>query len=276
VPLALRQRARAVPTDLLANLTLRELRGKFKRTALGWGWSVINPVVSLAVYATVFGVFLRVEPPTGDPSGLRSYPFFLVSGLLPWTFLANSLTATSASYVANDALVKKVYFPRAVLPASAVFAAVITFAVELVVLAVAFLIIGNVVLVWVPLVLAVMVLQTAFLLGLGLALAAANARFRDVSHFVAILLNVWFYATPILYPMAVVEGRRVPLLGVSVEGMLQLNPMFHFVASYRDLLYDLQSPPLTQWLAMGGTAIAALVLGALVHRRVEPRLAELL
>jgi ABC-type polysaccharide/polyol phosphate export permease len=276
VPIALRERARTVPTELLTNLTLRELRGKFKRTALGWGWSVINPAVSLAVYATVFGVFLRVEPPTGDPSGLRSYPFFLVSGLLPWTFVANCLIATSASYVANDALVKKVYFPRAVLPASAVFAALISFGVELIVLAVAFLFVGNVVLVWVPLVLVVMALQAAFLLGLGLALAAANARFRDVSHFVTILLNVWFYATPILYPLAVVEGRQIPVLGVSVEGALQLNPMYHFVASYRDLLYDLQAPPPEQWLAMIATAAAALVVGVLVHRRIEPRLAELL
>lgn len=266
-----------IPVELLRNLTLRELRGKFKRTTLGWAWSVLNPALSLLVYATVFGVFLRLPPPEGDPSGLVSYPFFLVTGLLPWLFVANGLTAATGSFVTHESLVKKVWFPRIVLPTSAVLAALVTFAIELLVLAVALVFVGNVVLPWVPLLLVVMVLHAGFVLGLGLVLAALNARFRDVSHFVTILLNVWFYATPILYPLSEVPDR-VRVLGMSLPAhdIIQLNPMYAFVRSYRDLLYHLRAPSAGQWTAMVVLAAVAVLVGVLVHRRVEPRLAEIL
>jgi ABC-type polysaccharide/polyol phosphate export permease len=269
---------RPVQVELLANLTLRELRGKFKRTTLGWAWSVVNPVLNLAVYATVFGVFLGLEPPdANDPNGLRSYPFFLVCALLPWTFHAAGLNGAAASFVANESLVKKVWFPRIVLPGAAVLAGLVTFGIELLVLSVALLIAGNMVLPWLPVVALVVLLQAAFVLGLGLVLASMNARFRDVSHFLTILLNVWFYATPILYPLGQVP-ERTTLLGVDLRPreLLQLNPMFEWVASYRDLLYDLQLPSARQWLVMTAWAALALLCGLAVHRRTEPRLAEIL
>jgi len=102
------------------NLTLRELRGKFKRSTLGWLWSIINPAANIAVYSIVFGVFFNVETPVGDPSGLEVYALFLMCGLIPWTFLSNSLGGAVGSIVGNEGLVKKVYFPRWVLPASSV------------------------------------------------------------------------------------------------------------------------------------------------------------
>lgn len=259
------------------NLTLRELRGKFKRTALGWGWSILNPVLNLVVYATVFGAFLRLEPPLGDPSGLESYPFFLVCGLLPWTFLATSLTSASTSYSANESLVKKVYFPRSVLPAAAVLATLTTFLVEQGVLG-AFLVgAGNMVLPKLPVVLVVIVLQATFALGLGLVVAALNARFRDVSHLLTIGLNVWMYATPILYPISLVPERVSPLgIGIPAADVIRYNPMFHFVAAYRDLLYHLRFPTLGTWLVMVGAAAVAVLVGIAVHRRFEPILAEVL
>jgi lipopolysaccharide transport system permease protein len=269
---------RPVQVELLANLTLRELRGKFKRTTLGWAWSVVNPVLNLAVYATVFGVFLGLQPPdANDPNGLRSYPFFLVCALLPWTFHAAGLNGAAATFVANESLVKKVWFPRIVLPGAAVLAALVTFVIELLVLSVALLIAGNMVLPWLPVVALVVLLQAVFVLGLGLVLASLNARFRDVSHFLTILLNVWFYATPILYPFTEVPERK-SLLGIDLRPreLLQLNPMFEWVASYRDLLYDLQLPSARQWLVMAAWAAVALLCGLAVHRRTEPRLAEIL
>jgi ABC-type polysaccharide/polyol phosphate export permease len=272
-----RLRAASLPLELLVNLTLRELRGKFKRTALGWGWSVLNPVLNLAVYATVFGVFLRLEPPVGDPSGLDSYPFFLICGLLPWTFLAISITTSGASYVANEALVKKVYFPRSTLPAAGVAATLITFLIELTVLSVALLLAGNMVLPWLPIVLAVVALQAGFALGIGLIMAALNARFRDVSHLLTVGLNVWFYATPILYPRELVPDTvRVLGVGLPAAELVRFNPMYHFVAAYRDLLYDLRAPALGHWVVMLLSAGTMLGAGVLVHRRFEPRLAELL
>lgn len=267
----------SLPSELLVNLTLRELRGKFKRTALGWGWSVLNPVLNLVVYATVFGAFLRIDPPLGEPSGLFNYPFFLVCGLLPWTFLATSLSSSSTAYAANDSLVKKVYFPRSVLPAAVVLATLITFLVEMSVLSAALVAAGNMVLPWLVVVLGVIALQATFALGLGLVVAALNARFRDVSHLLSIGLNVWMYATPILYPISLVP-ERASVLGVQFPAadLLRYNPMFHFVAAYRDLLYHLRFPTLGTWLVMAAAAAVSVALGIVVHRRFEPILAEVL
>jgi len=264
-----------LPTELLWNLTLRELRSKFKRSALGWLWSVINPLASIAIYTVVFGVFFEVTPPKGDPSGLQLYGFWLVCGLLPWTYLNNGLNGAATSIVGNEGLVKKVYFPRSVLPAASTLAWLASFAVELVVLGVVLLAVGNFVLPWVPVVLVLMALQTVFVLGVGLVLAAANAYFRDVQHFLAIGMNIWFYATPVLYPPEL-PPEELTVLGVTIpiRTLLQLNPMAVFVDAYRDVLYNLRWPTLSQWAAMTVIAFGSLAIGAAVFRRLEPRLAE--
>src|SRR5687767_12024781 len=101
--------------ELFANLTLRELRGKYKRSALGWGWSLVNPLAQMVIFSLVFGVFFDFDPPRGDPSGLRVFAFFLLCGLLPWTFLANGVINGMGSLLANANLVKKVWFPRELL-----------------------------------------------------------------------------------------------------------------------------------------------------------------
>lgn len=264
-----------IPTELLWNLVLRELRSKFKRSALGWLWSVINPLASIAIYSVVFGVFFEVETPVGDPSGLHVYGFFLVCGLLPWTFLANGLNGAASSIVGNEGLVKKVYFPRSVLPAASTLAWVASYGVELLVLGVVLMAVGNFVIPWVPVVVVLVAVQTGFVLGLGLVLSAANAYFRDVQHFLAIALNIWFYSTPIIYPPEQIPVEST-VLGVEVptRSLLELNPMAIYVDAYRDVLYDLRWPALTQWLAMTALAAGALLLGGLVFRRLEPRLAE--
>jgi lipopolysaccharide transport system permease protein len=264
-----------MPNELLLNLTLRELRGKFKRSALGWLWSVINPLTSIIVYSLVFGLFFKAEPPVGDPSGLHSYAFFLVCGLLPWTFLSNGLGGATGSIVGNEGLVKKVFFPRWVLPAASTLSWLATFLVEMLVLAVILGIAGNVVLVWVPLVLVVVLIQFVFVLGLGLALSALNTYFRDIQHFLSILLNVWFYATPVIYPIDL-PPEEAEVLGftVPIRSIIEFNPMTSFVDAYRALLYDMRAPTASMWLAIIGWAAAAAIVGALVFRRLEPRLAE--
>jgi ABC-2 type transport system permease protein len=271
------RRLRAFPLELLYNLTLRELRGKYKRSALGWLWSIINPLALIAVYSIVFGVFFDVDTPVGDPSGLHVYALFLVTGLLPWTFLSNGLSGAVGSVVANEALVKKVYFPRAVLPASSVAAWFASFGVELLVFGVVLLIAGNMILPWIPAVMVLMLLQVAFVLGVGMILAALNVYFRDVQHFLAILLNIWFYATPIIYPPDL-PPEEYELLGVTipVQKILDLNPMAIFIDAYRSLLYDLRMPDATQWAVLGIGSIVTLTIGLKVFARFEPRLAEVL
>lgn len=267
--------ADTLPTELLWNLTLRELRSKFKRSALGWLWSIINPLANIAIYTLVFGVFFKVRPPVGDPSGLKAYGFFLVCGLLPWTYLTNGLGGATQSITANEGLVKKVYFPRAVLPGASTLAWLASFGVELSVLGVVLIVAGNMVIPWIPIVLVLMVLQTAFVLGIGMLLAAFNSYFRDVQHFLAIALNIWFYSTPILYPPEQIP-RHVSFLGVAVplREILVLNPMAIFVDAYRDVLYNLRFPTPTQWVALIVMSFGSLVVGGLGFSRLEANLAE--
>lgn len=273
--MAVRPTRDTLPTELLVYLTLRELRGKFKRSTLGWLWSIINPAANIAVYAVVFGVFLEIEPPVGDPSGLHVYALFLMCGLLPWSFVANSLLSSAGAIVANDGLIKKVYFPRWVLPASTVTAWFASFGIEMLVLAAILLIAGNMVLPWVPLVLVLMLLQAAFVLGLGMVLASTNAYFRDIQHFLGILLNIWFYMTPILYqPELIPEDVEVLGFEVPLRHLMELNPMASFVGAYRDLLYNLRFPDAGVWLYLLVWSAASLVIGALVFARLEPNLAE--
>lgn len=255
-----------IPTELLANLTLRELRGRYKRSVLGWGWSIINPIFNLVIYTVVFSLFLRVPPPVGDPSGLHNYSLFLMTGLLPWMFLTNSVGGGSGILVANEGLITKVFFPRWTLPASVILASLSSLAIELLVLAVALVVAGNMVVPWLVVVVPIMVLQAIFIFGLTLAVSIGNAYLRDVNHFVAIFLNAWFYATPILYPL-----EQIPEWAQSLQ---RLNPMFHFVDAYRDAMYDLRFPAPRDWLVMTLLAVVSLAIGRSIFRRLEPRLAE--
>jgi ABC-2 type transport system permease protein len=262
------------PTELLWNLTLRELRSKFKRSTLGWLWSVINPLASIAIYTIVFGVLLGVPPPRGEPSGLHVYGFFLVCGLLPWTFLANGLNGAAVSIVGNEGLVKKVYFPRSVLPTASTLAWLANFGVELVVLGIVLLFAGNLVLPWIPVVILLLILQTGFVLGLGLLLSAANAYFRDVQHFLGIALNIWFYSTPILFDPDQIDAFDNKVLGVEWRTLLGFNPMTQFVNAYRNVLYDLRWPSAANWLVLVLISGITLAIGAAGFRRLEPHLAE--
>src|SRR5918996_3414827 len=136
--------------ELFLNLTLRELRTKYKRSVLGWTWSLLTPLTTMLVYSIVFGIVLRVEPPVGDPSGLDNFAMFLLCGLLPFNFLSNSLTGGMSSLLGNGNLVKKVWFPREILVAANTTAWLVSFLIELGVLAVVLLAFGNVAFPWIP------------------------------------------------------------------------------------------------------------------------------
>lgn len=267
--------------ELVRNLTLREVRGKYKRTALGQGWSLLNPLASMAIFTLVFGVLLRAAPPVGDPSGLDVFALWLACGLLPWTFLSGALSTGMTALVTNANLVQKVYFRREVLVVAAVLSFVVTFATELVVLVGALLVFGGRPLVFLPLVAVAVVLLALFALGLALLLAIANTYFRDTSYLVTIALQFWFYLTPIVYPNRLVNetvaargGLVVGGLRLPIDHLYNLNPMVRFVRVFRDLLYDNRLPHALDWLACAVSAGAALLLGGLVFARFAGRLAE--
>lgn len=267
--------------ELLGNLTMREVRGKYKRTALGQGWSLLNPLASIAIFSLVFGILLRADPPKGDPSGLDVFGLWLAAGLLPWTFFAGALVAGMSTLIVNANLVQKVYFPRELLVGSAVFSFVVTFAVEMGVLTLLLLAFGGRPLLWLPLTAVAVVLLTLFSLGLALLLAIANVYFRDTSYLVALVLQFWFYLTPVVYPSTLVdrvvaERGGIELLGVDlpVSTIYGLNPMERFVSVFRTLLYDNRLPTWQDWSACLLSAVLALAVGWLVFRRFGKRLAE--
>jgi ABC-2 type transport system permease protein len=264
--------------ELLANLTLRDVRSRYKRTVLGNLWSLVNPLAAMLIYTVVFGVFLRVQPDRGDPSGLDVFALWLLCALLPWNFFSIGLAAGMNSLVANASLVQKVYLPRAALVVAAVSSVGVTFVVEMGVLAVVLTAFGATVLPWVPLVLLAVALLAAFTLGVALLLSVANVYFRDTQHFIAILLQMWFYLTPILYPVSYIqaqegrladEGSDLPLVAV-----FKLNPMEHFVTLFRNLLYDNRLPDATDVLVCGASAVVMLGAGLWLFGRYESRLAE--
>lgn len=258
--------------DLLANLTLRELRGKYKRSVLGWAWSLLNPLATMAIFTIVFRLFLKVEPPVGDPSELHVFALFLLCGLLPWNFLAAGVTGGMGALLGNANLIKKVYFPRSLLVGATTASLAVSLLIEMGVLAVALLIAGNMVLPWLPAVVGVVALQALFVLGLALALSVVSVYFRDMEHLVGIGLQVWFYATPVIYPatLATDELSDRPTL----RWLYEANPMARFASVYRDLLYHLRGPELSDLLAIAVWVVVSLGVGGLVFWRLEPRLAE--
>lgn len=261
--------------ELAINLTLRELRGKYKRSFLGWGWSLLNPVLSTAVYWVVFSAFLRIKPPVGNPSGLHLFVVFLLCGLLPWTYFASAVDSSLEVLVSNGNLIKKVYFPRQILVLASINALLVTFLIELSVLGVLLLVLGNMVLPWIPVVLLIVAVQSVFLLGLGLLLSVLNVYFRDVKHLTKVALQVLFYSAPIVYPIRLVPihahilGRIVPL-----RQLYSLNPLVRMMNCYRAALYDLRFPPLWDLAYFALWAFGALALGWWVFSRLEGRVAE--
>lgn len=266
--------------ELVLNLTRREVKGKYKRTALGQLWSLANPLASMLVYTLVFSFIIKVEPDVGDPSGLDIFAVWLLCALLPWSFFTNVVNGGMASLVGNENLIKKVYFPRSALVVANGFSAFFTWSTEMVVLLVVLLVVGASVLPWLPIVLVVMAVLYVFALGVSLLLSIANVYFRDTQHFVAILFQLWFYATPIVYPASLVSIRSDamgPLFGsVTLMDLYRLNPMERFAEVFRNLLYDNRMPEVTDLLVILAWALGAVLLGNLVFTRHSKRLAEVL
>jgi ABC-type polysaccharide/polyol phosphate export permease len=258
--------------ELFINLTLRELRSKYKRSLLGWAWSLLNPISSMAIYAVVFGVFLGIEAPEGDPSGLQNFALYLICGLLAFNFISNGLTGGMNSLLGNANLVQKVYFPREIIVAANTASWLVSFLIELGILAVALAFFGNIVVLWIPVILLLVLIELAFVTGLALILAPTAVYFRDLQHLLGLVLQLWFYSAPIVYTMELVHGE----LGTSGWKIMvyNLNPLVRFVEAFRDVLYDMRFPSLDHMAYLIGVSGGTLLLGLFVFGRLERRLAE--
>jgi len=260
----------AAAHELLWNLTLRELRTKYRRSVLGWTWSMLNPLATVAIYSFVFGHLFGAVAPKGVNSDIQTFALFLLCGLLPWNFFTLITNLGMDSMLANAGLVKKVAFPREVLVFANSLHGIVQFSIEMLLLSVALVIAGSYFFLWVPVVLVQMVLLMFFASGLALGLSAANVYFRDLGYLWTIFTQVWFFATPIVYTPEIIEGK-VPGW---VDLILNLNPMAVFVQGFRRSMYDGRFPG---WDNLGACALVALVtmvLGWSLFTKLSRRFAE--
>ena len=255
--------------ELLLNLTQREIKGKYKRTALGQLWSLLNPIAVIATYSVVFAFLLRAQPLPGNPSGLHVFAIWLACALLPWMYFNAVLTTGMGSLVANANLIQKVWFPRETLVVANTLSWLFTHSVEMVVLVVAILIFGGNPLIYLPGVFFFMIMLTLLGLGFAFLLSVANVYFRDTQHFVAIFMQLWFYATPIVYTVTQVSRDHPGFVKI-----YRLNPLERYTEAFRNLLYDNRWPSLVNTIYITVVSLVVLVIGYLVFKKYESRLAE--
>jgi ABC-type polysaccharide/polyol phosphate export permease len=256
--------------ELLWNLTLRELRTKYRKSVLGWTWSMLNPLATVAIYSFVFGYLFQAEAPVGTNSGIKVFALYLLCGVLPWNFFMLVTNTGMQSMLANAALVKKVSFPREVLVFANSLHGVVQFSIEMGLLSIALLVGGSIFLPWLPIVLLQMALLTLFASGIALGLSAANVYFRDLGYLWQIFTQVWFFATPIVYTEAILEGR-VP---GGVQTVLQWNPMAIFIRGFRRSMYDSSFPGWTNLGACALLAAVSLMVGWSLFTKLSRRFAE--
>ena len=252
--------------ELFGSLFRRDLRAKYKGSVLGLAWSLAHPVVLMLVYLLVFSVLLRIQT-----SDYEHYWLFLLGGLPVWVFFATSLQSASRSLLENANLIRKVRFPRQLLPLSMVATQLVGFAVMLAIVVALSLVYlpdsRDTVLLSLPLA----ALIVCFVAGLSLAVASLNAIYRDVEHLVAALLLPWFFLTPVLYSLDAIPGADAyPWL---VDVVHWANPLTPAIEAFRDPVFFGELPAAGDVSYLCVSAVASLALGAFVFSRVDDRVA---
>jgi len=246
--------------ELLYFLTWRDIKVRYKQTVLGAAWAVIQPFFMMVVFSLFFGHLAHV-PSDGIP-----YPVFVYCALLPWQLFAHALTESSNSLVANERLITKVYFPRLIVPISAVLGGLIDFCIAFVILLLMMFYYGirpTWVIVALP---AFTLLAIATALGVGLWLSALNVKYRDVRYTIIFLVQFWLFATPVAYPSSIVPDRWRPLFG--------LNPMAGVVEGFRWALLGKSEGP-GVLLAISVVVVILILIGGLYYfRRMEAEFAD--
>jgi len=248
--------------ELIYFLTWRDIKVRYKQTVLGAAWAIIQPFFTMVVFSLFFGKLAKV-PSDGIP-----YPIFAYAALVPWTFFANGLSQSSNSLVGSTNLIKKVYFPRLVVPISSVISGVFDFILAFVVLLGMMLYYGifpTVNIVWLPLLL-LLTLTTS--LGVGLWLSTLNVQFRDVRYTVPFLTQFWLFSTPIAYPSSLLSQPWRTLYGI--------NPMVGVVEGFRWALLGTDTAPGPIIIVSSLVALALLVGGAFYFRRLEKSFADVI
>ncbi len=245
--------------ELLYFLTWRDVKVRYKQTVLGASWAVIQPLFSMLVFTLFFGKLARV------PSDGIAYPLFAYAGLLPWTYFSNAITSSGNSLVGSSNLITKVYFPRMIIPGAAVAAGLVDFAIAFALLAGMMIYYGIAVTRSIVMLPALVVLTSLLALGVGMWTSAMTVKYRDVRYALPFLIQLWMFATPIIYPSSIVPEKW--------RWALALNPLAGIIEGYRASLFGREF----DWVALGLSSIitlALLVYSAYMFRRMEKSFAD--
>jgi len=250
--------------QLIAALTARDLKARYRGSLLGYFWSLANPLLLLGVYTLVFTRFFPQQV-------VQPYPLFLFSGILPWTFFAAAILEATSSISSNAGLIKKVMFPAEALPLVVVLSHLVHFVLAIPILLGAiglYALVGqfefNVTILLVPV---LMLLQTMFVAGIAMTVSSASVLFRDLRDIVANLMQLGFFVTPIIYLIDNIQSR-------ALRAILRVNPMTPFVVAYQDIFFFGRFPSISDSVLIVAYAFGSLTLGFFVFDRLRDTLAE--
>jgi lipopolysaccharide transport system permease protein len=247
--------------ELVYILALRDVKVRYKQTALGVAWVLLQPLLAMGIFSIVFGS--RGLTTNGVP-----YPLFVISGLVPWFYFSNATSGASGSVVGNTQLISKVYFPRLAIPLAAVLGNLVDLSIGILLMLLLLLVFGvgwTAQLLMVPVLVVLMVLTA---LGVSVWLSALDVQYRDVRYAVPFFIQVWLFATPVIYSAADVPERWRPILA--------LNPMTGIIEAFRWAFLGTRDPPSAALIASMGVVLVLLTTGLLYFRRMERTFADVI
>lgn len=243
--------------ELLKTSVSKEIRGKYKNSFLGVIWSFLNPLLQIAVYALVFPLIMQTDD---------NYVIFLVCGLIPWLFFSNAINKAAFTIIENGGIIKKVFFPREILPISVVTSECVNFIISTVIILAFILLTGygfSWYIIFYPLIL---LIQFVVTLGFAFFLSAITVYVRDLAHFVGVALQLLFYATPICY-----ASGRIP---ADYQWIMNFNPMAYVIDGYRAIFYDKVMPNMQELGILFGIGLLLCIIGYLVFNKLQKGFAE--
>ncbi len=256
--------------SLIANLAQRELKSKYKRSLLGWFWSLLNPALTLLIYTIVFGSFLRIPPPVAGNGELKSFGLYLFAALVVWNCFNAVVMGAMAALTGAGPLLQKVYFPPACPAIANALTALNQAALEAAILVVVMIVVGNASWTFLlyPVILALLLV---FALGLGLVLSIGNVHFRDVGYLVGVGMQMLFYATPIIYTLDFVPDHVGPIPTYTI---IRWNPLTQFVEASRSVFYLLEVPSAKTMAYLVVVSAASLLGGVWIFNRTSRDVVE--
>ena len=244
--------------ELIKTSIKKDIGGKYKHSFFGVLWSFINPLLQIAVYAIVFPLIMRSQIP--------NYTVFMVCGLIPWTFFSSALNRSSFVMIENGNIIKKVYFPREIIPISVVTSEAVNFIISTIIILAFAMGEGMGISKYFAFYPLVLIIQYIFTLGVTLIVSAITVYFRDLQHLIGVALQLLFYATPIVF-----AADAIP---ESMQWVIKINPMSYIINGYRDIFYNQTMPDLGLLGIMLGISIALCIVGYLIFNKLQKGFAE--